>query len=190
MRVIEFTGSPKSGKSALINRLYEALSENLLVKIINNGFRNCPFRDDDNAVYHQQLWSTFSIANSLLESFHEIQKPDIMLIDRGFWDRSIWIEYLYGEGELSKNEYNFLIETVGGLLPTIDLVFNIIIPGSESVNRQSVYGRKSRQNPDTLDKWNEMSKKIVINENGVLLDGRRSKDDLQREMYNKILTLK
>ena len=84
--VIEFSGSPKSGKTSCINSLNLFLKRNgFSVRIIQERAGVCPVTDKQNPMFN--LWTACSSLAGMigiLENKNEI--TDVVILDRGIFD--------------------------------------------------------------------------------------------------------
>ena len=137
--VIEFCGSPKSGKTSCINSL------NLFLK--RNGFKTgviteqasvCPIKDKHNPAFN--IWtvnSAISELNSLLDP-RRSEPLDIVICDRAVFDALCWFEWLNNMGTLAVEEYNIITKYI--TLPRwsnkIDLVYVFKADPNISIERE------------------------------------------------------
>jgi len=182
MKIIEFTGTPKSGKTSLINLLLEKepKTENITL-----GFRNCPFKEREGKEFEQQLWVIFGLAKEILEMKNKTDTPYVLIIDRGLWDRRIMIEYLFLKGKVTTSQYNFLLFIIEGLIYLIDKVFVFITPPEISMKRQIEYTKtKGKFNTEEINLLNKLYLKIIPSKIRVVLDGSEKKNIL----FEKIIS--
>ena len=127
--VIEFTGTPRTGKTTLINNLYDFFTKKGFTVSILEEFTT-------SKKYKEEIYPTlkakdkkeinFAIPKYVLKQLENTinNNIDIILIDRSLFDRLIWIDRLYLNNEISVDEYNQYKETY---LPIIKEKINIII---------------------------------------------------------------
>lgn len=137
--VIEFCGSPKSGKSSCINSL------NLFLK--RNGFKTgivteqasiCPIKDKHNPTFN--TWtvnSTISELNALLDP-RRSEQLDIVICDRAIFDALCWFNWMFNKGTLEKEEYKIITDyiTLARWSNKIDLVYVFVADPQVSINRE------------------------------------------------------
>jgi len=178
MKIIEFSGISKSGKSALVKRLARFLSERKRVVIANEGFRHCPFKNRD-STYHQQVWTVFSMINNLLKLLSSDSPPDYIIMDRGLWDVRIFIEYFNKEGKITTKEYKYLCYVIGPYLDYVDKLVWIITPPEVSIGRQHEEGINPRFSVSELEKISNITRKVLGKRERIELNGAKSLDELQ-----------
>lgn len=137
--VIEFCGSPKSGKTSCINSL------NLFLK--RNGFKTgivteqasiCPIKDKHNPTFN--TWtvnSTISELNALLD-LSKNEQLDIVICDRAIFDSLCWFKWMYFKGTLEKTEYRTITDyiTLSRWSNKIDLVYVFMAKPETSIYRE------------------------------------------------------
>jgi tRNA uridine 5-carbamoylmethylation protein Kti12 len=178
MQIIEFSGISKSGKSALVKRLARFLSERGRVVIAEKGFRHCPFKNRD-SVYYQQVWTVFSMINNLLELLNSDSPPDYIIMDRGFWDMRMFIEYFKNEDKITAGEYKYLCYVIGPYLEYVDKLVCIVTPPGVSIKRQRKEGISSRFSVKELEEINKITNKVLGKRERIELDGAKSLNELQ-----------
>ena len=127
--VIEFTGTPRTGKTTLINN-------------VNDFFKKAGFKVDTleefttsnhykQTIYPQikdnpKKFINIEIPKYVLEQLNEAIKnnPDIIIIDRSLIDRLIWIDRLYNKNGISLEEYE---EYKSIYIPIIKEKINLIV---------------------------------------------------------------
>ncbi len=108
--VIEFTGTPRTGKTSIINNLYDFFKK--------GGFNVSVIEEFTTSKYYKEnLKSDFEKMNStdkymaILQKVYEQlldrinSKSDIILIDRSINDRQIWNYSCYIHGNISEDNY-------------------------------------------------------------------------------------
>jgi len=127
--VIEFTGTPRTGKTTLINDLYDFFKKGGFNILILEEFTT-------SKKYKEQIYPSIKdnakniinteIPKYVLKQLEEAinNKPDIIIIDRSLFDRLIWVDRLYNKKGMSKEEY---IEYKKTYIPLIQQKINIII---------------------------------------------------------------
>ncbi len=186
MKIIEFTGTSKSGKSALIKKLDFYLKEKGMVsEIINEGFRSCSFKDRKDCVFDQQLWTVFTLGNRILKVVNSDIKLDYLFLDRGFWDRLVYIEFYRIKKVIRNHDYNFLLIILKRFLPSIDQVFFLILKPEISRERNLLRGKVSLFNIEEIAILNDLYSRYLPS-NSVILDGENKLDDLFWDILGKI----
>ncbi len=108
--VIEFTGTPRTGKTTLINNLYDFFKKKGFIVEVLEEFTT-------SKKYKQEIYPTLKdkyknvvnteIPKYVLKQLEESisNKPDIIIIDRSLFDRLIWVDRLHLKDGMSKEEY-------------------------------------------------------------------------------------
>ena len=127
--VIEFTGTPRTGKTTLMNNLYDFFKKGGFTTSTLEEFTTSkrykkeiyPKLKDD----YKNIINT-EIPKYVLEDLdNEINKNnDIILIDRSLFDRMIWMDRLYNKNGVTKEEYdNYIDEYIPIIKNKIDIPF-------------------------------------------------------------------
>lgn len=127
--VIEFTGTPRTGKTTLINNLYDFFKKGGFNTIVLEEFTT-------SKRYKQEIYPKLKdkyknvvnteIPKYVLKELDETidKEPDIIIIDRSLFDRMIWVDRLYKKNGMLIEEYNNYIKEY---VPIIKQKINIII---------------------------------------------------------------
>lgn len=142
--VIEFTGTPNSGKTTLIRGLEkELISRNYNVEVKQEDAELVP-KNIPKKTWARNSWITFGQLQSLIEV--KFSNADIILFDRGYYDALFWTQFLYHQGSCTLDEsvtlYKVLKETnaVYNLIP--DWLFIIDVSTGVSIERRKKMGGK------------------------------------------------
>ncbi|OGM18831.1 hypothetical protein A2686_02215 [Candidatus Woesebacteria bacterium RIFCSPHIGHO2_01_FULL_38_10] len=186
MKVIEFTGTPKSGKSALVKRLIDYLGEEK-VSPVYEGYRMCPFKDKKGAHFEQQIWVIFSIVNKILEFKNSgtESKPEFLILDRGLWDQIVFINLLKEKGLITARQYRELSLFLKPFLSLTDLIFSFETDPQISQQRQKEEGKKPRFTLKDLTLMNKIAKDLLP-PSTIHLDGSKTKEELLREIVKEV----
>lgn len=145
--LIEFCGSPKSGKSTTINSLNIFLKRNKLkTAVLTERASVCPVSNKEHPFFN--LWTlTSSIAETIkhLEQCKDpdIKKLDIIIADRGIFDSLCWFNWMntkfstkpsYLNDENFKSLENFCLMEFW--LDSIDLIYVFKVDPSSSIERE------------------------------------------------------
>ena len=127
--VIEFTGTPRTGKTTLINNLCDFFKKgNFNVDVVSE------FTTSD--IYKKTIKPTLKTEykKAVMESIPENIKinlenainknSDIIIVDRCLFDRLIWVDRLFNKGKLTQEEYN---DYISKYLPLIKNNIDIVI---------------------------------------------------------------
>lgn len=127
--VIEFTGTPRTGKTTLINNLYDFYKKKgFEVKVIEEFTTSKKYKKD---IYPLLKDKYKNIVNTEIPKyvFKQLEeaidtKPDIIIIDRSLFDRLIWVDRLHLKDGMSSEEYESYKELY---MPLIKEKIDIII---------------------------------------------------------------
>lgn len=108
--VIEFTGTPRTGKTSLINNLKDFFKKKgFKVEIIEEFTTSEKYKKEIYPILKNQASDIINIEipKYVLSQLEEIliKKPDIIIIDRSLFDRLIWVDRLFLKGKMSKDNY-------------------------------------------------------------------------------------
>lgn len=139
--VIEFSGSPKSGKTTSINSLEVFLKRNnFKVMVVQEFASKCPVSNKQNPMFN--IWTTCRTLASMI-GFLENSKyrEDILLVDRGIFDALCWFEWMGLENKMDadfkeKVEMFLLREE---MIKCIDIVFSFTATPETSISREYAY---------------------------------------------------
>lgn len=171
--VIEFCGSPKSGKSTCIEAIKNILREcNYNVYVIHEKAKICPITNKFNPMFN--FWTVTNTINELMEiidlnyMYSAKDKIDVILVDRGIYDSLIWFKWLELNNAISKKQFDSLYHTLSldKIKRKIDKIFIFESDIDESLNREpgSTFTSKKSiiMNEEVLNSFNK-SMSIVYN---------------------------
>ena len=155
--VIEFCGSPKSGKTSCISSL------NLFLK--RNGFKTgviaeqasiCPIKDKHSPVFN--VWtanSTIGLLSSMLDP-RRTEPLDIIICDRAVFDALCWFKWMLFKGTLDNSEYQRITDyiSLARWANKIDLVY--IFKASPAISIKREYAHLLTRKPGSI-----MNQKIL-----------------------------
>ena len=106
--VIEFCGSPKSGKSSCINSLSLFLRRNnFRTKVLTERASVCPVGDKYDPNFN--IWTACSAIAELVEVLSNNSKDyDVVILDRGIFDALCWFNWLKDRNSLDDGDYKSL----------------------------------------------------------------------------------
>lgn len=127
--VIEFTGTPRTGKTTLMNNLYDFFKkEGFKITTMEEFTTSKRYKE---TIYPRLKSEYKKIVNVEIPKYvlkdlnNEIEKNiDIIIIDRSLLDRLIWIDRLYNKADMSLLEYE---DYKKEYIPLIKEKINIII---------------------------------------------------------------
>jgi thymidylate kinase len=103
--VIEFSGTPKSGKSSSISSLDIFLRRNnFKTKVLTERASVCPIENKFDPLFN--VWNGCAAINQLAEIVANRPKEyDVVIMDRGFFDSLCWFEWQKMNGFLGEEDY-------------------------------------------------------------------------------------
>lgn len=154
--VIEFSGSPKAGKTSCINSLELFLKRNgFSVQIVQERASVCPVSDKQSPMFN--LWtSCMSLAGLVGTLENKKTQIDVLILDRGIFDALCWFEWLVSSGRMEE-EQRKIIERfllIKELVACIDIVFAFTVKPEISIERE--YATLLTDKPGTI-----MNRKVL-----------------------------
>src|SRR5208282_2176938 len=134
--IIEFAGTPKSGKTTTISAVHQFLKRNgVTVRTFQERASVAPLVDNGTASFN--TWVTCATLNGIIEALED-EKLDVLILDRGLFDGLVWIDWQEKTHRVSKAEAKGFRSFV--LTPRwrglIDLVFVMHCNAKTSLNRE------------------------------------------------------
>ncbi len=166
--VIEFTGTPRTGKTSLINNLKDFFKK--------KGFSVCIIEEFTTSLkYKTQIYPILKnesknvvnteIPKYVLKDLDDAinSKYDIIIVDRSLFDRLIWVDRLFLKKGMSDEEYN---EYKSTYIPLIKEKINIIVSlytDSLTCLKRDYHANLSLENRTFLnvDNVNEYNKSLL-----------------------------
>lgn len=202
--VIEFTGTPRTGKTTLMNNLYDFFKK--------GGFTTNTLEEFTTSKrYKKEIYPKLKneykniinteIPKYVLEDLNtELNKNnDIILIDRSLFDRMIWMDRLYKKSGVTSEEYNNYINKYTKIIKNkIDIIIGLYTDSLTSLKRDYTANtsleKRTFLNEDNINEYNnslmdmqELSDKENIN--FYLFDTtNKSEREISFEVLDKILT--
>lgn len=136
--VIEFSGSPKAGKTSCINSLELFLKRNgFSVQIVQERASVCPVTDKQSPMFN--LWTACMSLSGLIGILEDKNNPvDVLILDRGIFDALCWFEWLVAGSKMEKEQRSiaesFLL--MDELVKCIDIVFAFCVEPTISIERE------------------------------------------------------
>ncbi|MFR2166308.1 MAG: hypothetical protein ACLS5W_00110 [Coprococcus sp.] len=102
--VIEFSGSPKAGKTSCINSLELFLKRNgFTVNIVQERASVCPVSDKQSPMFN--LWTAcMSLAGLIGTLENKKNQVDVLILDRGIFDALCWFQWLVDNKKWKRNK--------------------------------------------------------------------------------------
>lgn len=123
--VIEFSGSPKSGKTTAISSLDIFLRRNgFRTKVLTERASVCPIPNKFDPVFN--VWTGCAAMNQLMENLAKSPRTvDVIIMDRGFFDALCWFEWQRERGFLREQDYNAFRQFF--LAPRFRMVVDLVL---------------------------------------------------------------
>ena len=169
--VIEFTGTPRTGKTTLINNLNDFFKKGGFgVNVLEEFTTSKRYKQTIYPLLKEKPRKeiNFEIPKYVLKDLEENLKNnfDIIIVDRCLFDRLIWIDRLYLDEGINNDEYN---EFKDLYVPLINKNINIII--ASYTDSLTSLKRDYRANL-SLEKRNFLNEKNIFEYNKSLLNMR------------------
>lgn len=167
--VIEFTGTPRTGKTTLIKNIEDFFKKcNFSVTVLEEFTTSDRYKKEIKPRLKNEYENivNMEIPKYVLEDLNTAinKKFDVILIDRSLLDRMIWVERLYNKGGISKENYDNYIKEY---IPIIRNKINIII--GTYTDSLTALKRDYKANL-SLEKRSFLSKKNVDEYNSALVN--------------------
>ncbi|MBZ0193241.1 MAG: hypothetical protein K8F34_16335 [Candidatus Kuenenia stuttgartiensis] len=167
--VIEFCGSPKSGKTSCITSLNIFLKRNgYKTRILTERASVCPISDKHNPLFN--IWTACSSIAGISEHISSgVDKVDIIIADRGIFDSLCWFEWQYSKRYLDCDSFNALKKflTMKFWRRYVDLIYVFKVEPEISMEREyaNLLTRKtgSIMNKEILNEYNQAINRSVTN---------------------------
>ena len=136
---IEFTGTPEAGKTTQFKIITKRLKEEgFSVTAIKESAEIIPSCFDKDSA-DANRWLRLETMNELLSA--NACDVDIVIIDRGYVDGSIWQKIFFDNGKISFEEFYAYNLYFKQFIPEPDILFAFSIPPSLSIKRRGGEGR-------------------------------------------------
>lgn len=167
---IEFSGTPKSGKTTGATRLELFFRRNnFRVRTLTERASTCPLRRKDHMFFN--VWTACSTLTQMLEALD--RDDQIVIIDRGLFDALCWINWLEKTARLTQPEKKIIDDFIllNPWRELTDIVFILSVDPKTALERELAGQLTKRSgsimNENTLEQFNN-SVKSVYNENSSL----------------------
>ena len=162
--IIEITGTPRTGKTTLINNLYDFFHK--------HGFNVCYIEEFTTSKKYKEEIKPFlkdkmkkivnlEIPKNILMNIKEAvnQNYDIIIVDRGLLDRLIWVDRLYLKDGMTKKEYeDYKKKYLPIIKKDIDLIIATVTDSNTSLKRDYLGNlsleKRSFLNQQNIDEYN------------------------------------
>lgn len=170
--VIEFTGTPRTGKTSLINNLYDFFKKKgFNVEVLEEFTTSKKYKKEIYPLLKDKYKNIVNteipkyVSKQLEEAIHN--NPDIIIVDRSLFDRLIWVDRLVLKNGMSTQEYDDYKKTY---IPLIKEKINIVI----STYTDSLTALKRDYNSNlSLEKRNFLNETNIDEYNQSLLNMKK-----------------
>jgi thymidylate kinase len=107
--VVEFAGSPKSGKSTTIDILvhfFKRMGMKVAAPTEGASKRTPYYLRRDLVAFNS--WTLCYAISELLSNYYDNDRPSLIIMDRGPFDSLAWMGLLHNRGELSDDEFDHI----------------------------------------------------------------------------------
>ena len=157
---IEFSGTPKAGKTTIINSLRLFLNRNeYSVAVLVERASTAPIVDKNHV--HFNVWTACQTLCQMLDSTQWPDRNHIVILDRGLFDALAWMDWMFQRDALAKEEMNKIIDflTLDSWRQLIDIVFIMTTTPELSLEREykdQVTKKPGRiMNAEAIGRFNE-----------------------------------
>jgi len=158
---VEFSGTPKSGKSTcidIVSHFFRRVGFNVLAPTEGASKRTPYYLRRDLVAFN--TWSASYALTHIIEGLHHSDRYHLAILDRGLFDALAWFQLLENDAEISREVrdtiHNFIL--VEKWKSVIDAVFLFTADSATSLERENedkLIDEPGRtMNPDFLDKLN------------------------------------
>lgn len=178
--VIEFSGSPKAGKTSCINSLELFLKRNgFSVKIVQERASVCPVSDKQSPMFN--LWTACMSLAGLIGTLEDKKSNvDVLILDRGIFDALCWFEWLVSNSKMEEKQRciteNFLL--MEELIKNIDIVFAFSVEPKISIDRE--YANLLTNKPGSI-----MNQKVLAE----YLEAIKNTYSLKRNFFHEVFMI-
>lgn len=189
MKVIEFMGMPKAGKTTAIEVAKGYLKKNnKKVRVVYEGARVSPLDKNERFLYNS--WSFHSTINRILEA--RLNYYDFILIDRGVYDH---IAFSRTNGVFDKkNDYSNSINYYKKFGSLEDKIFLYMLKPGKAIEREKknnpFLGRVFNEKflTELYNSYTDLYLEILSDKNIALFNGEKSLDENTSELILNILS--
>lgn len=201
--VIEFTGTPRTGKTTIINNLFDFFKKaGFKVKLIEEFTTSTFYKENvkENLLKKSKKTINFEIPKYVHEQLNESLKDnfDVIIIDRSLFDRCIWIDRLKEKNGITEIE---VFEYLEKYIPIINSKINDIIAlkcSSETCLKRDYEANLSLEkrnflNVESIEEYNKSleNTKEIFEKNSIKVQCFETDDfnllDIEIDVVNYIL---
>ena len=136
--VIEFSGSPKSGKTTCISSLALFLKRNeFKVEVIQERASICPVTDKKDPMFN--IWTACTSITAMISQLEQKAGTcDVIILDRGIFDALCWFEWQFTIQALSSSHKKIIDDflCIDLIVNRVDIVFAFTVTPEKSIERE------------------------------------------------------
>ncbi len=162
--IIEFSGSPKAGKTRSISVIELFLKRNgIKTEVFTERASIAPIKQKGHLNFN--LWVSCASLQGMLEALY--RDIDVFILDRGIFDALVWNEWLEMTGKITKEEATQIAQffTMERWTKLTDIVFVLTCDPIKSIEReyadQLTSKRGTIMSEHTLSQINQSTKKTI-----------------------------
>ena len=197
--VIEFTGTPRTGKTTLINNLKDFFKKGKFsVDILEEFTTSDNYKKN---IYpklknHYTSIVNFEIPKYVLKQLNETIEcnNDIIIVDRSLFDRLIWVDRLFLKDGIDLKDYNnYKLEYIPLIKDKINIVIATYTDSFTAIcrdyNANLSIEKRNFLNEDNVDEYNKslLNMKELANKEGVNFYLIDTTDRNQREVSFEVI---
>ena len=162
--IIEFTGTPRTGKTTLINNLYDFFKKKgFKVEILEEFTTSKKYKNEIYPLLKDKSKKQINIEipKYVLKQLEDCMKkhPDIIMVDRSLFDRLIWMNRLYLKHGIEEEEYTEYNDYYTQIIKEkIDIVISTYTDSITALKRDYTahlsLEKRSFLNEDNLNEYN------------------------------------
>jgi thymidylate kinase len=158
---VEFSGTPKSGKSTcidIVSHFFRRVGFNVLAPTEGASKRTPYYLRRDLVAFN--TWSASYALTHIIEGLHHSDRYHLAILDRGLFDALAWFQLLENDAEISREVrdsiHNFiLVEKWKSVIDAVFLFTADSVTSLERENEDKLIDEPGRaMNPDFLDRLN------------------------------------
>jgi len=189
--VIELLGTPRTGKTTIINNVLDFFKKGgfkvsyfkeLVTSEFYDTINHLPLYDRNLAIIEEIVKQLKSVRSNDFESEWQDQKlktriktdvdtgvfdktGDIIVFDRGIYDRLIWFRRLLNKGEISKKQYDEIVNRYSEYLDLVDCLLCYTASADVSLKRDYVSSlaleQRSFMTKQNIDTYNQAMQGLI-----------------------------
>lgn len=194
MKVVEFFGMPRAGKTEQINKLSAYLT--------NKGIKHLIITDREiekdvniplEAAFEYNIVFFNKILEKLLSAKHK-GEYDVVILDRGFLDAEVWFNIEHKQNNLSDYEKEIANKYIEALKRYIDIGIFMVVDPTITIKRHENKGEIGKADDYVLKNYIEglhkeylnLRDKFQVNEKILLIEGEEAIEALHSRIINKL----